>query len=61
MLEVGDGVGEVGAPVGADDVAAQQVLVELGGLQQAAGDGEEGAEAAVRRVEVVVVAGARPG
>ena len=39
--------------VGAHDVAAQQVLVEVGGLQHAAGDGEEGAEAAVRRVEVV--------
>ena len=50
------------APVGGDDVAAQQVLVEVGRLQHAAGDGEEGAEAAVRRVEVVVGSrAARPG
>ena len=49
VLELGDGVGEVGAPVGGDDVAGQQVLVEVGGLQHAARDGEEGAQAAVRR------------
>ena len=53
VLEVGDGVDEVLAPVGAHDVAAQQVLVEVGGLQHPARDGEEGAEAAVRRVEVL--------
>ncbi len=53
VLEVGDGVDEVLAAVGAHDVAAQQVLVEVGRLQHAARDGEEGAEAAVRRVEVL--------
>ena len=53
VLEVGDRVDEVLAAVGAHDVAAQQVLVEVRRLQHAARDGEEGAEAAVRRVEVV--------
>ena len=59
VLEVGDRLHQVLAAVGAHDVAAQQVLVEVGGLQHPAGDGEEGAEAAVRRVEVVAGAVAR--
>ena len=54
VLELADGVGQVGAPVGGHDVAAEQILVELGGLQHAARDGEQGAEAAVRWIEVVV-------
>ena len=41
VLEVGDRLDEVAAPVGAHDVAGQQVLAELGRLQHAAGDGEE--------------------
>ena len=52
------GAGQVLAAVGADDVVGQQVLLEVGCLQEAAADGEEAAEAAVRRVEVVVVHGA---
>ncbi len=53
VLEVGDRVDEVLTAVGAHDVAAQQVLVEVRRLEHAARDGEEGAEAAVRRVEVL--------
>ena len=58
VFELGDGVGEIGTPVGADDVAAEKILGETRRLEHAARDGEERPEAAARRVEIVA---GRPG